>query len=213
MTGPTSPPNWAATASMSGRKTRLMPRRARLLPNGIVGVTCHDSRHLAMEAGEAGADYVAFGAFFPTATKEAKTARRYRIAALVGEDMLVPWSPSAASPSKMPRALVEAGADFLAVSAGSGNIPKGPKRRSRPSTGCFRHERQAVGLSVSGHPSGARLSPRHRADLCALLPRLAFFQDYWYVPLIAVPAALLALLAWSLGFYRRRRGGRIFTSP
>src|SRR5579862_4070211 len=36
----------------------------------IVGVTCHDSRHLAMEAGEAGADYVAFGAFFPTATKE-----------------------------------------------------------------------------------------------------------------------------------------------
>ncbi|MGE0045807.1 MAG: thiamine phosphate synthase, partial [Hyphomonadaceae bacterium] len=35
----------------------------------IVGVTCHDSRHLAMEAGEAGADYVAFGAFFPTRTK------------------------------------------------------------------------------------------------------------------------------------------------
>src|SRR5690349_4438358 len=43
------------------------------LPNGIVGVTCHDSRHLAMEAAEAGADYIAFGAFFPTKTKEAKT--------------------------------------------------------------------------------------------------------------------------------------------
>ena len=39
----------------------------------IVGVTCHDSRHLAMEAAEAGADYVAFGAFFPTTTKEPKT--------------------------------------------------------------------------------------------------------------------------------------------
>jgi thiamine-phosphate pyrophosphorylase len=39
----------------------------------IVGVTCHDSRHLAMEAGEAGADYVAFGAFFPTTTKDAST--------------------------------------------------------------------------------------------------------------------------------------------
>src|SRR4051812_10339043 len=37
----------------------------------MVGVTCHDSRHLAMEAAEAGADYVAFGAFFPTTTKEA----------------------------------------------------------------------------------------------------------------------------------------------
>src|SRR5215471_13015671 len=39
----------------------------------IVGVTCHDSRHLAMEAAEAGADYVAFGAVYPTATKAAKT--------------------------------------------------------------------------------------------------------------------------------------------
>src|SRR6202012_2516349 len=37
----------------------------------MVGVPCHDSRHLAMEAAEAGADYVAFGAFFPTTTKEA----------------------------------------------------------------------------------------------------------------------------------------------
>lgn len=43
-------------------------------PEAIVGVTCHDSRHLAMEAGEAGADYVAFGAMYPTATKDAKTS-------------------------------------------------------------------------------------------------------------------------------------------
>ena len=47
--------------------------RALLGPERIVGVTCHDSRHLAIEAAEAGADYVAFGAFYPTATKEAKT--------------------------------------------------------------------------------------------------------------------------------------------
>src|SRR4051794_32265982 len=46
---------------------RLMGRDA------IIGVTCHDSRHLAMEAAEQGADYVAFGAVYPTATKEAKT--------------------------------------------------------------------------------------------------------------------------------------------
>jgi len=39
----------------------------------IVGVTCHASRHLAIDAADAGADYVAFGAFFPTTTKEAKT--------------------------------------------------------------------------------------------------------------------------------------------
>jgi len=44
--------------------------RALLGPSVQIGVTCHDSRHLAMEAGEAGADYVAFGAFYPTTTKE-----------------------------------------------------------------------------------------------------------------------------------------------
>src|SRR5690606_12217195 len=47
-------------------------RQARTLmgKEAMIGVTCHDSRHLAMEASEAGADYVAFGAFFPTSTKE-----------------------------------------------------------------------------------------------------------------------------------------------
>src|SRR5206468_8503279 len=50
------------------------PREARRLlgPAAQIGITCHDSRHLAMEAGEAGADYVAFGAFFPTDTKEVR---------------------------------------------------------------------------------------------------------------------------------------------
>src|SRR5215213_5623984 len=48
----------------------VLEARALLGPSAQIGVTCHDSRHLAMEAGEAGADYVAFGAFYPTATKE-----------------------------------------------------------------------------------------------------------------------------------------------
>ena len=42
----------------------------------IIGVTCHDSKHLAMQAGEAGADYVAFGAFFDTPTKMQRAVRR-----------------------------------------------------------------------------------------------------------------------------------------
>src|SRR5215207_10572808 len=57
-----------------GQEDASYAEARKLLPNGIVGVTCHDSRHLAMEAGEAGADYVAFGAFFPTRTKEPKTS-------------------------------------------------------------------------------------------------------------------------------------------
>ena len=64
-----------------------MKRRARRWdPDRIVGVTCHDSRDLAFEAGEAGADYVAFGAFFPTATKEVQYQRRHRIAASGGRN-------------------------------------------------------------------------------------------------------------------------------
>jgi thiamine-phosphate pyrophosphorylase len=93
------------------------PREARLLlgPAAQIGITCHDSRHLAMEAGEAGADYVAFGAFFPTATKEV----RHR----PDPSILSWWStlfeiPSVAIGGITPdngRVLVEAGADFLAA--------------------------------------------------------------------------------------------------
>jgi thiamine-phosphate pyrophosphorylase len=94
------------------------PREAReaLGPGVQIGVTCHDSRHLAMEAGEAGADYVAFGAFHPTTTKE--TQHR-------PEPVILSWwsavfeLPSVAIGGITPAnaaPLVRAGADFLAVS-------------------------------------------------------------------------------------------------
>ena len=41
-------------------------------PDKIVGVTCYASRHIAMEAAEKGADYVAFGGFFPSPTKQGR---------------------------------------------------------------------------------------------------------------------------------------------
>jgi thiamine-phosphate pyrophosphorylase len=90
----------------------------RLLPHGIVGVTCHDSRHLAMEAGEAGADYVAFGAFFPTATKEPKTQADIELLRWWGEMMVVPVVAIGGITVANAPALIEAGADFLAVAAG-----------------------------------------------------------------------------------------------
>lgn len=81
-----------------------------------IGVTCHASKHLAMEAGEAGADYVAFGAFFPSSTKETEHHPE--------PDILEWWStlfeiPCVAIGGITPEncgTLVEAGADFLAVS-------------------------------------------------------------------------------------------------
>ena len=91
--------------------------RERLGKTAQIGVTCHDSRHLAMEAAEAGADYVAFGAFFPTQTK----VTEYR----PEPELLTFWQsifelPCVAIGGITPEncgVLVQAGADFLAVSS------------------------------------------------------------------------------------------------
>lgn len=94
------------------------PREARSIlgPSVQIGVTCHDSRHLAMEAGEAGADYVAFGAFFPTTTKETSHRPDPSILSWWTTVFELPCvaiggiAPDNAAP------LVAASADFLAVS-------------------------------------------------------------------------------------------------
>ena len=98
-----------------------------VLPKGIVGVTCHDSRHLAMEAGEAGADYVAFGAFFPTATKTPKSHADIEFLKWWADTMTVPVVAIGGITIANAPALVEAGADFLAVAAGVWEYPEGPK--------------------------------------------------------------------------------------
>ena len=108
------------------------------LPNGIVGVTCHDSRHLAMEAGEAGADYVAFGAFFPTATKEPKTQADIELLRWWARTWWCRWWRSAASrwPTRPPwskRAPIS-----WRWRRASGNMPTGPKPRSRAFNALFR---------------------------------------------------------------------------
>ncbi len=94
--------------------------------NAIVGVTCHASRHLAMEAGEVGADYVAFGAFFPTGTKETTHRAEPEILAWWAEIFEIPCvaiggiTPANCGP------LVTAGADFLAVVSAVWDHPDGP---------------------------------------------------------------------------------------
>ncbi len=84
----------------------------------VVGVTCHNSRHLALEAAEAGADYVAFGTFFSTATKQAATAADLEIVQWWAEIMEVPCVAIGGITVDNAAPLVEAGADFLAVSSG-----------------------------------------------------------------------------------------------
>lgn len=108
------------------KDTPYKQARAIMGPDAIVGVTCNDSRHLAMVAAENGADYVAFGAFFPTTTKETT--------AEADADLLEWWQSMMTTPcvaiggitADNARPLVEAGADFIAVSSGVWAHPDGP---------------------------------------------------------------------------------------
>jgi thiamine-phosphate pyrophosphorylase len=95
-------------------------------PRAMIGVTCHDSRHLAMDAAEAGADYVAFGAFFPTTTKDVSIRADPEILSIWQEVMQIPCVAIGGITVDNGRALVAAGADFLAVSAGVWAFPDGP---------------------------------------------------------------------------------------
>jgi thiamine-phosphate pyrophosphorylase len=100
--------------------------REELGPDVQIGVTCHNSRHLAMEAGEAGADYVAFGAFYPTDTKEVahiaeiETLQKWALVMEVPCVAIGGITPENAPP------LIAAGAEFIAVCGAVWRHPDGP---------------------------------------------------------------------------------------
>ena len=101
-----------------------MRGRGKLLgPDRTLGITCHDSRHLAMEAGEVGADYVAFGAFFPTATK----AAQHR----ADPEMLAWWSEMIRAALRCHRRHHRG--ELRAPGPGRGGFPGGGRRRLEPS--------------------------------------------------------------------------------
>ncbi len=93
------------------------PREARALlgPSAQIGRTCHDSRHLAMEAGEAGCDYVAFGAFYPTTTKPSNYRPKPEILSWWSGLFEIPCVAIGGITPDNARPLVDAGADFIAV--------------------------------------------------------------------------------------------------
>ena len=120
-------------------------REARQLmgANAILGVTCKGSRDLAMQAGEDGADYVAFGAFFPSGTKE--------VTRFISPDILQWWSELMELPccaiggitAQNCAPLVQAGADFLAVVGAVWNHPDGPAAGVRTLNGAITAARSA----------------------------------------------------------------------
>lgn len=101
--------------------------RALLGKDRIVGVTCHNSRDLAYAAAEAGADYVAFGAFHPTGTKQPKFWAEPDLLEIWQETMETPCVAIGGIDVENAAPLVRAGADFLAVSAGVWAHPNGPR--------------------------------------------------------------------------------------
>jgi thiamine-phosphate pyrophosphorylase len=101
--------------------------RRLLGPDRIVGVTCGDSRERAVAAAEAGADYVAFGAFFPSATKAAKHRARPELIEWWSETTVVPCCAIGGITQENCGPLVAAGADFLAVIGAIWSYPAGPR--------------------------------------------------------------------------------------
>lgn len=97
----------------------------KILGDLMLGVTCHGSRHLAMQAGEDGADYVAFGAFYPTKTKTPPAMADIATLAWWAEFMEVPCVAIGGITAENCGPLVHAGADFLAVVGAVWNHPDG----------------------------------------------------------------------------------------
>ena len=100
-------------------------------PDRQIGVTCKDSRHLAMEAADAGADYVAFGAFFPSTTKTVTTPADIDILKWWSDVMQVPCVAIGGITVENCPAVIAAGADFLAVAGGVWNYKDGPEAAVR----------------------------------------------------------------------------------
>lgn len=109
------------TDDMSIKQARKL-----LGPQLVIGATAHNSRHLAMCAAEAGADYVAFGAFFPTDTKKTKFIATKELLNWWSQMMEIPCVAIGGITAKNVAPLAEAGADFVCLSSGIWNDAAGP---------------------------------------------------------------------------------------
>jgi len=100
--------------------------RSLLGADAIIGVTCHNRRDLAFEAAQAGADYVAFGAFFDTPTKDPLARAELELLQWWSQTVEVPCVAIGGITTSNCAPLIAVGADFLAVSSGVWKHPKGP---------------------------------------------------------------------------------------
>ena len=110
-----------------GQEDGDVPTARTLLGHGKdIGVTCHDSMHLAYKAGDEGANYVAFGAFFPSETKTTQTAPELDILSVWDEVTEIPCVAIGGITPENCAELAEAGAHFVAACASVWSHPDGP---------------------------------------------------------------------------------------
>ena len=95
-------------------------------PDAMIGVTCHDDRELAWDAAEGGADYVAFGAFYPTDTKTTTHRPELELLTVWQETVEAPCVAIGGITVDTAQDLARAGADFIAVSSGVWSYAQGP---------------------------------------------------------------------------------------
>lgn len=105
----------------------IVGARKLLGKDAIIGVTCHNSKHLGMEAAENGADYVAFGAFYPTQTKEVVHHAEIEILEWWQDIMEIPCVAIGGINIDNALPIINAGADFIAISSGVWNYEGGIK--------------------------------------------------------------------------------------
>ena len=127
----------AAGAHVGAEDASYAEARERLGADGMVGVSCYDSRHRAMEAAASGADYVAFGAFFPTETKSPRAKADLHLLKWWSSLMVVPCVAIGGITAENCGPLVENGADFLAVIGGVWSHPDGPEAGVRAINGAI----------------------------------------------------------------------------
>ena len=128
-----SPPRRSAASPCSDEGQKAIKAIRKIIgKDAVIGVTCHASRHLAMEAGEATADYIAFGAFYPTTSKPKEKLEKW---GTPGLELVEWWATHSILPQvsiggitpKNLAPLVQAGTDFVAVITGIWDHPQGAK--------------------------------------------------------------------------------------
>ena len=108
-----------------------------------IGVTCHDSRHLGFEAGDASANYVAFGAFYPTETKKSDYRPEPEVLTIWSEGTEIPCVAIGGITAENCEPLVNAGAHFIAVCSAVWNHPQGPAEAVKEFETIFSRKTQA----------------------------------------------------------------------